>query len=227
MGGSSNKSSGSSTSRPLTGVERQDIFQHGLGNIFGTLTGQSYSPAPAGTPSTGKVRQPTAVAGAATPAPSVSFPQFESSNLALPEYQAMQGGDYNRLESAVREGYLAPLKRFESVQREGVNQDAADRGIWSSGLAMQAQNDLTEALAPQYVAAGSAATQARYDLESQERDRLYQSATNKYGLDMQERDDRFNANWAPLNYLQGLWNETGGSVSNQTNKSRGWGLNIS
>ena len=226
MGGSSNKSSGSSTSRSLTGVERQDVFQHGLGNIFGTLTGQSYNPAPAGAPSTGKVPKNAGTPAGTTSSPSVSFPEFESSKLALPEYQAMQGGDYNRLEDAVREGYLAPLKRFESVQREGVNQDAADRGIWSSGLAMQAQNDLTEALAPQFVAAGSAATQARYGLESQERDRLYQSEANKYGLDMQERDNQFNANWAPLNYLQGLWNETGGSISNQTNKSKGWGLNI-
>jgi hypothetical protein len=119
---------------------------------------------------------------------------------------------------------------METLQRQGVNQDAADRGIWSSGLAMQAQTDLSEALAPQYASIGSGATQQRYALQSAE-----QQALNQYAIDDATKRNAFNVNqatqnyasdWAPLQYLQQLYSGTGGNVGADNENSMNFGVAI-
>jgi len=163
MGASGSKQS--SSSKPLTGKERKDIFDYGTDSVMEALKG-----------------------------------------FAFPQYQGLGGGDFNRLEKSITDSRTAPLKAFEVDERKRVDQNLADRGLWASGLTEQAQGDVTKSLAPQYAGAGADA------------------ATQRYALEAQQRDVEFQNKWAPLNYLSGIWNGTGGVVSNS--KGNSWGLNI-
>jgi hypothetical protein len=216
----------------------------------------------------------------------------------------LAGGDYDRLEQSIIESRLAPLRQFEQRQREALDQSLADRGIYSSGLAVEAQNDLSRELAPTISQAANEAVTTRYgfeqgDNQSANRYQLGRSgmlnefnlSSDRYGLDranlqnqyglaragmlneqdlarsqardqyalgaqsanldrsryladaaLQERQGRlgynldstrmmneivsdeaqrrYDSQWRPLDYLQGLWNETGGTIS--SSGSSGW-----
>jgi len=77
----------------------------------------------------------------------------------------LAGGDYDRLEQSIIESRLAPLRQFEQRQREALDQSLADRGIYSSGLAVEAQNDLSRELAPTISQAANEAVTTRYGFE--------------------------------------------------------------
>jgi hypothetical protein len=164
------------------------------------------------------------------------------------EARLMEGGDYDRLEESIAQSRLAPLRRFETLERERVDQDAANRGIWSSGLAMEAQGDLSERLAADYAAAGAEAATQRYGMQQQDNsmwnswaqanaDRAQQNTQfNSQGqnawdqwdtqalrdYNQTQADKGYEAKWRPLDYLQGLWNQTGGTVSSSS--GGGWSI---
>ena len=186
MGGGSN--SQSSSSRPLTGPERANIFNWGMDAIAGSSQGIPYK-------------------GAVSP--------YEGYTAVAP--QTLTGGDYNRLQDDVLSGYTAGIDRAKAIDSERLDADLAKRGIWSSGLAVRAQNDLTERYAPQYTAAGGQATQARYGLQSQEL-----GAANM--MNASEADKVYQSKWRPAEYLAGLWNGTGGAMS--SGSGSGWNFSI-
>jgi len=187
MGGGSN--SQSSSSRPLTGPERANVYNWGLDSIVGQH----------GLPYKGREEyQPYIRYDAVKP-------------------QTLTDGDYDKLQSDMLSGYVSGIDRAKAVDSERLDADLAKRGIWSSGLAVRAQNDLTERYAPQYTAAGGQATQARYGLQSQE-------LGNVNMMNASEADKVYQSKWRPAEYLSGLWNGTGGAVS--SGSGSGWNFSI-
>jgi len=159
IGGGKSKSKSSTTQ--LSAEQRRAVYEGGLQDIGKSLGTWN--------PGTGTTAMPTYVAPSYT-----NISRDTSPSYVAPSYteagspRQLADGDYSRLEENIREQTLAPLRAYETKQREMTNQDAADRGIWSSGLAMQAQNDVTEAIAPQIASASAGAVAARYGLESQD-----------------------------------------------------------
>ena len=222
-------SKSSNTSRPLTGEERGDIFNWGMKSINSAL-GNYAAPNPASA-------QP-GIAGKAK----VGEPQagLEGSNrLIAPQYRTpgyvytgvprtMSGGDYDRLEDSIVSSRWAPLQRYEQIARERTDEDLNKRGIWSSGLATQAQGDVTEQFIPQYAAAGAEAAGQRYGLQSQEQQFLNQltaqEAARETAYRQAEAQQKYASQWAPLEYLMGLYNQTGGAIS--SGKSGGFNFAI-
>lgn len=144
-------------------------------------------------------------------------PTYDSqSYVGAGDMRTLTGGDYDALQKALVERSSAPLQRAEMLQRQGVDQSAADRGIWSSGLAMEAQNQLTEALAPQYASIGAGATAQRYAMQSAEQQALNQAAINdaaqRNAFNTEQAAQNYASDWAPLQYLQQLYAQTGGQV---------------
>lgn len=193
---SSGGSESKSTSKPLTGRERASIFNWGMNSV---QSGQNSG-----------VFQDT----------DYNAPQYQQSN-----YQAMNDGDYDAYEQALYDSQVAGLDQYEQRSRENVDQDAANRGIWSSGVAMQNQNDLTDAFADNYQSAGANAAAQRYQMQQQDLQNQ-----NNYNMNNAAMENQFNQNtaqqeyasqWAPLEYLMGMYNQTGGAVS--SSKSSGGG----
>ena len=137
------------------------------------------------------------------------FPTYQQ-----PQFASMTGGDYARLEQNVLASQLAPMQRMESLERERVDQDLANRGIYASGLGVRAQGDVTERLAPVYQQAGAQSALQRYAMQAQE-------------LGQQNQFNQANANtmlqsqWLPLQYLQDLWAGTAGQVSKSSGFTAG------
>lgn len=131
-------------------------------------------------------------------------------------FQSLSGGDYQNLQDKVLAGYTAPLDAAKATDMRDVNSDAAKRGVWSSGLAMQAENDIAKAYAPQYAAAGGAATSQTTNLQAQElagRNAFNQAGANAANaFNQSNAQNQFSAGWAPLNYLQNQWAGTAGNV---------------
>ena len=213
------KSKTTNNSRPLTGEERGDIFNWGMRSINSAL-GNYAAPAPT-------AAQP----GAAGKGQSQAQPTQGlegSEKLLAPQYRTpgyvytgaprtMSGGDYNRLEDSIVSSRWAPLQRYESQVRDRTDEDLNRRGIWSSGVATQAQNDITEQFLPQYTAAGAEAAAQRYGMQSQEQQFLNQltaqEADRETAYRQAEAQQQFASQWAPLEYLMGLYNQTGGAIS--------------
>jgi len=129
--------------------------------------------------------------------------------------ERVSGGDYNKLQGDLLSGYTAAIDRAKSQDSERLDSDLAKRGIWSSGLAVRAQNDLDERYIPQYASAGANATQARYGLQTQE-------LTNVNALNSAEKDRAYQSQWRPADYLAGIWNGTGGVIS--SSNGGGWSI---
>lgn len=146
------------------------------------------------------------------------FSSYQPPEYASPgEARTLSGGDYDALQQSIYDSATAGLSAFEERERERVNQDAADRGIWSSGLAMQAQDDVTDTLAQYYKQAGADAATQRYQLQSQELEGL-----NNYNLQESSQQNSFNqgnasseyeSQWRPLDYLAGIFAQGSGTIS--------------
>lgn len=127
-----------------------------------------------------------------------------------PTYQpGMVAGDYNTMQQQLLKGGEAGLDYAKGKDLEAYNNDAAKRGIWSSGLALRGENDINAAYAPQYAAAGATAAGQAANLSQQ--NSAAQNAFNQANA-----QNQYNASWAPLNYLQGIFNQTGGTISNSS-----------
>lgn len=130
-------------------------------------------------------------------------------------YQEMGNGDYDRLEQNMYNSATAGLGRQEQLWRDQTDQSLADRGIWSSGVAQRAQGDVTERLAPQYAKAGADAALSRYQLQN-----ANTQARNQFNQN--EANQQWASRWRPLEYTSGLWNGTGGAISNSS--GGGWSI---
>lgn len=162
--------------------------------------------------------------------------------------QTLNGGDYQALQDSLINSRLAVLDRQKGNDNKNLDEQMSARGIYNSGLALRAKNDLSERYVPQEQSAISDAVNQRYNLQANE-----QAGLNSYGLAKSNQANTFNlqnyaaqqqnnqanataqntwnadqtqkqydAKWRPMDYLQGLWNGTGGSVSSST--GGGWSI---
>lgn len=133
-----------------------------------------------------------------------------------PQLERAAGGDYDRLERSIVDSRTAPINRAWDLERESINQEMADRGLWASGVpAQRMQQRFEQAYMPAFKQAGAEAAQQRYGLEADERARMNQAA-----LDIANRE--YDSRWRPLDYKSGIWNNTGGVVSSST--GGGWSI---
>jgi hypothetical protein len=216
MGGGSNSSQ--SSSRPLTPGERLGAFAGGLAPLSGV------SPA---FDNEGRITNYDAITAGANQ-------RLDGMKYNSPEYTSAGGprtlgdGDYDRLEQSMLTSRTEPLKYALSQAQSGVNDDAAKRGVWSSGLAMRSENDLAARFAPQLRAAAADASTARYAAEAGDNSAVNQfnltEAAAKNAYDMENANRRYSSQWAPANYLAGIYNGTGGAVS--SGSGGGWNFSI-
>ena len=146
-----------------------------------------------------KVNMPT---GAADPG-GINLPVYQT-----PQYQS--GGAFQA------GGYTQGLDYAKGKDMQALDNNLAKRGIWSSGLALQAANDTNAAYSGAYEKAGAdqATAQNAYNLAGAE------SANN---FNVTNANNSYQAGWQPLQYLAGLWNGTSG----QTSGSSSFGQSIS
>lgn len=126
--------------------------------------------------------------------------------------KTLTGGDYNALQDSLTKGYTAPLDAAKTTDIRNYNDSAAKRGVWSSGLALQGENDINKAYAPQYESAGAQATNKRYDLQSGENQNL-----NQYGLSTALMENASNQSNAASQNQYGLSSAQMANSANQTN----------
>lgn len=131
--------------------------------------------------------------------------------------RTLSGGDYDRLEQSIVESRTAPILRQYTLAKDRLNEDLASRGIWSSGLATRAEGDLYERTLPVLSAASGEAAAQRYGLQAQELGRTD-------AMRGEEASKAYDSKWRPLDYLAGIYNNTGGAIS--SSKSSGWNFNI-
>jgi len=203
---------GESQSRPATGPERTEVFNAGLKGIGGQLG----FPSTGGTADVSRWGQLTGTTTGGT-VPQFSFPTYKapgtvsagSMQQAKTPYftptariedpgnptgvsYVNPGGpyafsDYEALMNSITAARTAPLNRYETLQREALDEDLSRRGIWASPVSAAAQNDLTEAFLPQYEQAGAEAATQTYNLMAQELARL-----SDYGLTAAGQENTFN-----------------------------------
>jgi hypothetical protein len=130
---------------------------------------------------------------------------FNAPQYVAPEFASFEGGDFGRLEEAIRTSRFAPLERIQELERERAEQSITERGLYTSGLAEEAQQEVTERFLPQFAAAGAEATTARFGLEAEDI-----AARNVFQAEQAARE--YESRWAPLRYLQELYGATGGQV---------------
>lgn len=124
-----------------------------------------------------------------------------------PTYERLGEGDYARLGAGLNAG----TERQQDLALRGSNQDAADRGIYTSLNALRLNNDVRERYAP--VFAGNDATL------------MQMKAGDVAGANaaaMENAGRKYDASWRPADYLAGIYNNTGGAVS--SGKTSGWSI---
>jgi superfamily II DNA helicase RecQ len=119
----------------------------------------------------------------------------------------MGEGDYAR----VRDGLNATTERQQSTALRANDQDAADRGIFTSLNALRLKNDTREAYAPQFAANDATTVQMKA-----------QDVAGANTAAMENANRVYESKWRPADYKAGLWNGTGGVVSSGT--SGGWSI---
>lgn len=143
------------------------------------------------------------------------------------EPQSLSGQDYNALEDSIRQSKYAGIDRAWDRRKQDINQDAADRGIWSSGVPTQVmQNEFESSFAPQYASAASDAATQRYNLQSGEDQMLnnyrMQQGNAQNAYNQTEAQRVYESKWRPADYWSGVYNGTGGAVSSST--GGGWSI---
>ena len=177
----SSGSDSTSTSKPLTGAERAEIFNWGMGSVEGGQNSNIFANT-----------------------------QYQSPDYTQANYQGMSGGDYDAYQQALYDQQTAGLGQYETQAREYSDQDAANRGIWSSGLAMQNQNEITDKFADNYQSAAANAAAQRYAMQQQDMAQQNQFNQNNSAMENQfnqgQSQQQYAAQWAPLEYLMGMYN---------------------
>jgi hypothetical protein len=197
-------SSGGTTSKPLTGPERAQAYDYGMKSIGSTtMFNQPYY--------------------------QYDSPDYVQSNIYDPgNASQMAGGDYDRLEQSIVQSRTAPLLAAYGTQSQRLDSDLAKRGIWSSGAATQAQNDLTTSFLPQLTQAGADAATQRYGMQQQDLNNMNQYNLARAGqltsagqtesqqansFNMENANRNMASAWKPAEFGLGLYNNTGGTVS--------------
>lgn len=232
-----------STSRPLTGAERQDAYYSGISSMFGSQgPTKTYGEFLAGMVTDNRdpnnannqahyqnylASRETANASAKTVSDMLGSLKYTSPKYTAAEpAKTLTNGDYDRLETNIFQSRGAPLLRQFMVDSEALDADLNKRGIYSSGLAVRAQNDLRERYLPQYRAAASEAAAQRYGMQSDELEQLNAravaeaNARNAFAMDNAGKE--YDSQWRKPDYLAGLWNGTGGAISSGV--SGGWSI---
>lgn len=186
----------SSTSRPLTAAERNELYATGMGNMNAHVTKAM---------NTGTDEAETFDPGAA---------------------KQLANGDYDALERSIVDSRMAPLSRAMALERDRSDADVAKRGLFSSGIGVRAQGDVTERFAPTIAQAGADAATQRYNLQASDLNNANQynvgRATLMNTVAGQRKTDQRNNAWRPAEYMQGMWNGTGGVVSQGS--GGGWSI---
>lgn len=267
MGGGSNSSS--SSSRPLTPEERTQGFQAGMANMANASPGLfNKTTLPGNDPYVNVqdyegnwVQQPNPNYVPARDSYTINSPQYQTPAYQTSNYTSGQpidpgsaarlaGGDYNKLEQSILESRTAPLDYAFKKAQAGVDNDAAKRGVWSSGLAIQSQHDLVDRFAPELRAAAADANTARIGAEQADNNAMntfnmsraglltnanlaesaqknsfnQTEAAQKNSFNMENANRKYNSAWTPLNYLKDLYNGTGGTIS--SGSGGGWNFSI-
>ena len=132
---------------------------------------------------------------------------YGGAQYVAPSYERMGEGDYSRL----RDGLNATTERQQSLALRDNDQDAADRGIFTSLNAMRLRNDTREAFAPQFAANDATTVQMKA-----------QDLAGSNTAAMENANRAYESKWRPADYKAGLWNGTGGVVS--SGASGGWSI---
>lgn len=188
----------SSTSTPLTGAQRAEAYQSGLSNMFGVSAADF------------KKQNPTAMPGEYTPTANAGAARV------------LNNGDYNKLQGDVLAGNTAGLDYAKNKDLKEADNDAAKRGVWSSGLVLQSKKDIDSAYAPAYAKAGGDATSQRYALETADLAAQNNRDATNAAFTADQKNKQYESKWRPADYLAGVWNGTGGTVSSGT--SGGWSI---
>lgn len=235
MGGGANSSS--STSRPLTTAERFGNFAGSLASLSATAVRPEFDKA-------GNIINPEDVVNTGRAGigelSAYNTPDYFKAQIVDPgNAKRLAGGDYDKLEQSLLTSRLEPLQYAVNKAITGVDEDAAKRGVWSSGLALQGKSDVLSKVAPELRAIAGDASAARLLAEQGDNNTensynlnraqgLNQGAqfdsAQRNSFEMENANRRYNAGWAPANYLAGVYNGTGGQVSNGS--GGGWNFNI-
>lgn len=124
-----------------------------------------------------------------------------------PTYERLGTGDYEQL----RSGLNASTERQQNLALRDSNQDASDRGIYTSLNALRLNNDVRERYAP--VFAGNDATVMQMKA---------QDVAGANTAAMENANRKYESTWRPSDYLAGIYNNTGGAVS--SGGSSGWSI---
>lgn len=232
MGGGTTSSD--SNSRPLTGPERANVYSSALGELYSSAPGllnksetAAQGPRYITDEYGGQYENPDYKPGRSTYA--LNAPSYEApSYVASAAPKTLSGGDYEALQRAELQGNTAGLDYAKSKDLQNFNNSAGAKGIWSSGLALKGEGDIKAGYAPQYEKAGADATAQRYGLQSGENQAVnafnQQESGARNTFNANNAQQNYNSKWAPLNYLQGMWNGTGGAISNGS--SGGFNFNL-
>ncbi|MBW4053984.1 MAG: hypothetical protein HIU83_01005 [Proteobacteria bacterium] len=150
------------------------------------------------------------------PDPTVNMPTgaADPGGINLPVYQTPQYQSGGAFQAG---GYTQGLDYAKGKDMQALDNNLAKRGLWSSGLALQAANDTNAAYSGAYEKAGAdqATAQNAYNQAGA------QAANN---FNVTNANNSYQAGWKPLEYLQGLWNNTGGQTSGSS--SFGQSINV-
>lgn len=102
------------------------------------------------------------------------------------DFRSLNDGDWEALQKSIYDSSTAGLARQEELARAGSNQSMSNRGIWSSGIAERAQNDITGQLGAAYQQAGANAANTRYQLQNSDN-----QAYNSYNLSNQSLGNQY------------------------------------
>lgn len=182
MGGGDSGGS-ASTSTPLTGAQRAELYNYGMASVGSSIpqlsnVAQYQAPTYTGSDVYDAGMGVSSVVDPGAGQNIMYDPGTGYSTMYDPGYaERMGGGDYNRLEQSILTSRLAPLESAYNTQASKLDSDLAKRGIYSSGAATQAQTDLTSTFLPQITQAGADAAAQRYALQQADL-----QAANQYNL---------------------------------------------
>lgn len=175
------QSSGSS-SRPATGAERLDAYNVGAkSRLYGSERGWYEG------------------AGLVDSMPTGGY--------TAPEYERLGEGDYE----TVRSGLNASTERQQNLALRDSDQNASDRGIFTSLNALRLNNDVRERFAPQFAANDAKVVEMKA-----------QDLAGANAAAMENANRLYESKWRPADYKAGLWNGTGGVIS--SGSSGGWSI---
>jgi len=144
--------------------------------------------------------------------------QMQTGNLRYnaPSYQALNGGNYDALQQDIYNSTANHLNTAWGNHSSAMQSSMANRGLWSMGdMDQQLQKTYNEDFRPQFQQAANQAAQQRYTLQTAD-------TQNQNTFNQENAQQDYNSKWRPLDYSSGLYNGTGGVISNMN--TSGWNI---